>query len=245
LHFDAATEHYRARRFREAIHEFRLSIAQLPSAELWFDIARAHEQLGELGAAAEHYRLYLRDFVDAPDAEEVRKHIAELERRSVGSAAAHGATSGVLAIDAAAPGMLVLLDGARLGESPIDQVVPVAPGRHRLEASRHGYIPFRADIEVQPGSLSAAYVELRPMTRASAAQPERTWTWIAAGSSAAALIASGALGLLALDRRDEGAPDEARDLALASDLALGGGIALAVSAALLYFVEGEPAEPGR
>lgn len=241
-HFGAAMEHYRAHRYREAIREFRLSIAQLPNADLWFNVARAYERLGESGAAIEHYRLYLRDRIDAPDAAEVEARIAELERTSPAhtSARQRGELAGTLAIDAAEPGALVLLDGERLGFSPIDRMLQVAPGRHRLEASRPGYIPFRAELDVQPGALSAAYIELRPLTRVREASADRVFTWIAAAGSAGALLASGALGLWALDRRDAGQDERARDLAMASDLTLGGGITLAVAAVLLHFVEGEP-----
>jgi hypothetical protein len=240
-HFAAAMEHYAARRYREAIHEFRLSIAALPSADVWFNIGRAHERLGESALAVEHYRLYLRDRVDAPDAAEVQQRIAELERHSREGrrpdAQAAGAPTGALAIEASEPDALVLLDGDKLGRSPLQRVVRVAAGRHRLEVSRPDYIPFRAEIEVQPGSLSAAYVELRPLAGPRAAQTARLWTWIAAGLSAGALLTSGALGVAALDRRDAGEWRDARRLAVASDVALGTGFGLAIGAAVLYFVE--------
>jgi tetratricopeptide (TPR) repeat protein len=238
-HFEAAMADYRAHRYREAIHGFKASRAYLPNAELWFNIGRAHERLGEDALAIEHYRLYLRDRVDAPDASEVRARIAEIEARIAASTPAvqSGPRLGNLAIDVPAKDALVLLDGARLGMSPIDRVMQVEPGRHRIEASRPGYIPFRADVEVQPGALSAAYVELRPLTVLEPEPARRVWTWIAAGASAGALLASGTLGLFALDRRDAGEFEDARGLATASDVALGTGIVLAVSAVVLYFAE--------
>ncbi len=239
-------EHYAARRYREAIHEFRLSIAALPSADVWFNIGRAHEQLGESAQAIEHYRLYLRDRVDAPDAEEVQQRIGDLERRALHDRPVHlrarEDTPGALAIEASERGALVLLDGRSLGRSPIQRVLRVEPGRHRLEATRPDHIAFRADIEVQPGSLSAAYVQLRPLAGARQAETERLWTWIAAAASAGALLASGGLGLAALDRRDAGDLRDARRLAVASDALLGTGFGLAIGAALLYFVEGAPDE---
>ena len=81
-----------------------------------------------------------------------------------------------------------------------------------------------------------AYVQLRP--HAQRPPPAgRLWTWIAAGASACALLTSGALGLVALDRRDDGAWEDARRAAVGSDVALGAGLGLAIGAALLYFIE--------
>jgi hypothetical protein len=239
--FAAAMAHYGARRYREAIHEFQLSIAELPSADVWFNIARAHEQLGEYALAVEHYRLYLRDRVEAPDAAEVQQRIAELEQRArrawqarTGSAPA----SGALAIDGAEPDSIVLLDGQQLEAPALQGVLHVDAGRHRLEVSRRGHVPLRAEVEVQPGALSVAYVQLQPLTRVRADEPARLWTWVAAGVSAAALLASGALHVAALDRRDAGSDRSAHQLGVASDVALAAGLGLAVGAVLLYFTEG-------
>ena len=239
-------QHYAARRYREAIHEFRLSIAALPSADVWFNIGRAHEQLGESALAVEHYRLYLRDRVDAPDAAEVQQRIAELERRAdqqrPASSRARQEAAGALAVEVSERGASVLLDGRSLGRSPMQRVLRVEPGRHRLEATRPDHIAFRAEVEVQPGSLSAAYVQLRPLAGPRQTETERAWTWIVAAASAGALLASGGLGLAALDRRDAGDLRDARRLAVASDALLGTGFGLAIGAALLYFVEGAPDE---
>ena len=237
-HFEAAMEHYRARRYREAIREFEQSAQKVPNAEVWFDIGRAHEQLGELELAIENYRRYLRDRVDAPDAPELTHHIEALARRAAHAADVDApALRGALAVDASQAGALVLLDGRALGPSPIDRVLDVAPGPHRLEASRPGYIPFRARVDVQEGALSAAYIQMHPLTRYSDTSAPRLWTWIAAGAGAAALLTSGGCGLAALSARDAGRDDAAQRWALASDVALGGALTLALSAALLYFIE--------
>jgi hypothetical protein len=132
----------------------------------------------------------------------------------------------------------VLLDGRQLGVAPLDRIVEVAPGRHRLDVSRAGYVPFRAELELQPGAMSAAYVDMHPLTRVQAGSPHRVWTWVAASASAAALLTSGALGMVAIGQRDDGDLGSARHWALASDLVLGGALALAVTATVLYFSEG-------
>lgn len=238
-HFERGMEHYRGHRYREAIHEFRLSVARVPNADLWFNMARAYEQLGEAAQAVEHYRLYLRDRVDAPDAEEVQRRIAGLYARSSPAGGASGPDTGSLALTAPDRGLLVLLDGRDAGQTPIERVIALPPGRHRVEASKEGWIPFRADIEIYPGAVSTAFVDLQPRARPAARPEARPWTWITALGSAGALIAGGILSLEALDRREAGDPATADDLELASGVTLGGGLVLALSATLLYFAEGD------
>ncbi len=244
-HFEAGLQQYRARHYREAIRELELSVARLPSAEVWFDIARAHEQLGEYELAAQSYRRYLRDRVDAPDARRIAQRIEELKRRAAASRSAtrQGAgPSAALAIDADLPGTLLLLDGRPLGTAPIDRIIDVAPGRHRLDARRDGYLPFRAEVEVPPRGLSAAYVDMQPATRFRSAAHRRPWTWIAGSAGAAALLAAGAFGIAALSERADGDARSARHWAVASDVALGGALGLAVAATILYFGEARHTE---
>lgn len=242
-HFEAGLEHYRARRFREAIRELELAQAEVSSAEIWFDIGRAHEQLGEYGPAIESYRLYLRDRVDAPDAQEVHSRIdalvalAQAQKNRPRSAVN---PSSALAIDAAQPGAIVLLDGRQVGVGPLDQIVEVPPGRHRLEAIRSGFVPFRARLDIGSGAVYAAYVDMHPLSGPTDAPRSRLWTWVTASGSAAALLASGGLGLEAMHERDRGDLRAARRWASASDLVLGGAISLALLATVLYFAEAPP-----
>jgi tetratricopeptide (TPR) repeat protein len=243
VHFDAAMQHYRARRYREAIREFEQSAAQVPNAELWFDIGRAHEQLGEYGLAIENYRRYLRDRVDAPDAEELTRHIDTLAQRGQQSGARNGgaderALRGALAVDVPQSGALVLLDGKKLAVSPIDRVLDVEPGSHRIDASRSGDVPFRAQVDVQEGALSAAYVTMQPLARAhDDARRVPTGTWVAAGLSAAAFVGAGALRIAAQEHRDDRDADAMDQTLLISDAALTSALMFAAIAAFSYMLD--------
>src|SRR6201999_3929477 len=50
-----------------------------PNAEVWFNIGRSYEELGEYAQAVGALERYLRDRVDAKDASRVSLHIARLE----------------------------------------------------------------------------------------------------------------------------------------------------------------------
>lgn len=194
-HFEAAERHFVARRFREAIREFQLAQSKLPTAELHFNIARCHEELGEYRQAVEHYEKYLRDKVDAPDADDVAARITglrELERDRVGSGGRSARPR--VRVDGPRAGARVSLDGSLLGTAPLERSFPVDPGRHRLEVTHPGYLPFVADITVpaQEG-VTVADVELRAAPRAHGEGVSSLWPYAAGVAAVAALLASGVL----------------------------------------------------
>lgn len=235
VHFNAAMEHYRGRRYREAIREFELALALLPSADVHWNLARTHERLGEYARAADHYRLYLRDRVDAPDARDVSAKIEWLlEQAASADSDEDRPELGMLALDTGDPRRLVLLDGRQLESPSADRVLDVTPGRHRLEVSQSGFVPFVAEMTIDAGTLGAAHVEMAPLSRPPARASSGDWAWTLASVSAALLVGSGAFGLVALSERDDGNLDTARRWAIASDLTLGGALCSALGATLLF-----------
>jgi hypothetical protein len=246
-HFDAALVHYRAHRYREAIREFELSVSIVPNADVWFDLGRAHEQLGELSEAIDSYQRYLRDRVDATDAAALRDHIDELRQRSEREHAARvrreQPAQGSLAIDAQQAGARVALDGQELGTAPLDRVVQVEPGGHRVSARAEGYAPFDAHIDVQPGAVSAAYVRLLRLRTADQQASPRVATWTFEGASAVALASGTALALISGAERDAGRFDRSDDLGVASRVSFGAALGLAAGAMLAYVLEAKSAAP--
>ena len=80
-HFNRGFREFEKRHYREAIREFELAAKLVPSADLWYNIARAHEELSEYGPAIEAFRRYLRDRVDPPDRARVEARIKSLAER--------------------------------------------------------------------------------------------------------------------------------------------------------------------
>jgi tetratricopeptide (TPR) repeat protein len=251
--FQAGMEHFQAHRYRDAIHEFELAASLVPSADIWFNIARAWEELGEYEPAIEYYRRYLRDRVDPPDRQRVEQHIAELEERMEAERqqGQHAPTTGTLRIRANQDGATVIVDGREVGESPLSVPITTQPGEHEVMVEKEGYLPFRSQVNVQAGGDTTAYADLVEATEYRAVRGSRIFTWIAGGL---AVVSGGvAIGLAVSansqldeweqsgstpDSRDPALLQQSRDTALISDIMLGTAIGLAVVAIVLYFIEG-------
>jgi hypothetical protein len=239
-HFTEGIAHYAARRFRDAIHAFELAAELVPSADLWFNIARAHEQLDDHALAADFYRRYLRDRVDPPDREAVERRIALLDERAEAQRAAHRArpTTGTLRVEASLAGADVEIDARSVGRTPLPAPLALTPGPHSLQISRSGSLPFRAEVRVDAGVTTSAYADLLPATAYRALRGTPVWAWVVGGLGVASLGTSLGFGIAAFGHQGDGDLDAARRSALVSDVFLGGGLALALGATLLYLLEG-------
>jgi tetratricopeptide (TPR) repeat protein len=236
-HFLSGVEHYRARRYRDAIRELQVSRSLVPNAEIWFNVGRAHEQLGELQLAVDYYRSYLRDRPDAKDAAEVESRIRDLEQRmATARAAAQGqgaSREGTIVLEVTPKAARVRLDGVFLEGDTDGRVLQVAPGRRTLDAVLPGYAPHHARLDVEPGGLRAAYLELSPREGRADRSRSRPLVWIAAGLSGGALLSTGVLALAAASERDAGDAPTARGLQRASQVTLVAALGLAVTAAVI------------
>lgn len=246
-HFLLGMQFFEVRAYRDAIREFEVATSIAPSADVWFNIGRAREELGEDEQANAAFERYLRDRVDAPDADAVRARIKMIQQRiATGQRGSAEPTSGTGSLrihlaSAAAPGALVTLDGKTLREPLRLQPVILPAGLHRLEVTRTGFVPFRAEVSIEPGMLTAAHPRLDPLTAApNATSRARSWTWVMLGVAGASALATGILGGIAAQRLADDDVAEARSWARRSDVALAGTAVCALAAAVLYFVEAPP-----
>jgi hypothetical protein len=269
-------QHYEQAEYAAALAKFEQAYALFPSPNLLFNIGQASRELGRPLDAIDAFERFLAEVAEAPLEmfDEAKRSVAELSTQI-----------GKLLIECPLPGAVIAVDGKKVGEAPIKDLVRVAPGRHQVTATHPSVLPAIEDVTVAVGTVQT--VVLRPPALAKvappAAEPEvapgvdvrtgpspeapvagqgwwlgRKWTWVAAGS--ALVLAGGAAvaGLAmqskfdALDRKCgssaganyTGCSDSdisALDLRKnAANVLWGLSAAAAVTAGVLFFVEGRP-----
>lgn len=154
--FNEGLDAVRANDFQKALELFRQSRHLNPTVPIvTFNIALCHRRLGDAPQAVrELFRFLEEGGADLPQAGRARELVGELS-----------SSVGAVRIRIADRGANVLMDGEAVGLSPIDQVVYVAPGTHRVEVRWAG-IP---DPDYRQADVPAG---LDPPVEVTCARPE-------------------------------------------------------------------------
>ena len=246
-HFALGTQLFDAGSFRDALREFELVSTLTPTADIWFNIGRAHEELAEYDRAIQAFERYLRDSVEAKDSAAVHARVEQL-RRLAREARAPDTTSGgtgSLRIHMRSKTALVLVDGQRIEAAALDRPLLLAAGLHRLDISQDDYIPLHARVNVQGGLLTAAHADLTPLTRTRMRPIGRGFTWAMLGLAGLGALGSAAFASAAMVQQSSGRVQQAQDWAALTDVALVGTAVCALAATLLYHLEGRTARTER
>lgn len=201
---------------------------------LLFNIGQAHERLYRYDRALEYYRRYLDEGGDdAEDRAGVEARMQTLE-----------ALLGSARVETNVEGAEIWVDEHRLGAAPA--TVRLTGGPHVMELRAEGYSPGRREIQIAAGQTLDVRVDLSEQLQGIAP----TWFVLVTTAAAAALVAGIVLGSVTLAEREaidallddpmrrfEVVPEDVQPrllaLALATDLMLGVGLGLAVTAAIL------------
>lgn len=139
-HFRRGNELYKQRRWAEAEAAYEEAFRRTRAHDIAANLGYAELRQGKHREAAEHLSFAVRSWAPTGSAE--KKRYAEerlsLAKREVGA----------LRIQVSAGGAEVLVDGARVGVSPLDAEVFVEAGAHAVEARRAGYRAARESVRV-------------------------------------------------------------------------------------------------
>ncbi len=114
---------------------------------------------------------------------------------------------GMVRFEVSQPGVQVMADGELVGAAPLsDPVVPLSVGRHAIEASGSGLVPFSEMIDVRYGEERTIAISLPANTVFVGGETPyyaRWWTWAIAGAGATGLGLGGYFNVLHQDTVDE------------------------------------------
>lgn len=235
-HFLLGLDYFRARDFRKALAEFEGAAKLSPTADLWFNIGRAHEELAEYAEAGNAFGRYLRDRVDAPDAPAVKARIAKLNTmlRAARTRQAQERDLGSLRIRGGSQSSLVFLDGQPLQEGSLTEPLLLPVGRHRFDVTQPGHIPLHAVVDIQPGLLTTAHAQLQPSHVARTQPAEHGLDYALFGVAGAALLVSAGFATLSAIDRHDGSLEDAHAWAVRADVSLVGAALCALTAGIVY-----------
>lgn len=138
--------------FGAAIWDFREADAIRITPEVAFNLAKAHQRIGDEAMAAYYYRLYLRRAPNASDALEVASTLGDILSR----AEADG--RGLLEVEASVPGEATV-DGMHWPQLPVAVFLP--PGDYDVEA-RFGMHGESRKVSVMTGRTFTLSLEPMP-----------------------------------------------------------------------------------
>ena len=197
------TQSYRQGTFADALEKFDQAYAAFPSPKLLFNIGQANRELGRSVEAVDAFEKFLSLSEDAsPDLKaEAKRSVDELAPKI-----------GKLLIDCTVAGADITVDGKKVGQSPLADLIRVSPGSHQVTATHPATIPVVQTVVVAPGTVQTLSIRLQSLAevevvvpvpnappspaldlQATRKPPEsaedngwwlgRKWTWVAAGSA--------------------------------------------------------------
>jgi hypothetical protein len=249
-HLLRGLEHFRARRFIEAIHEFQLANSAAPSADLWYNIANAYEQANQPENAVEYYRRYLRDKVDPPDRADVERRITELQRLADQQRRQQQRESGEASVQfeislpprpagTAMPSLFI--DNRPVGQLPLPASLTLPPGPHEVRLEGPGIQEWHGTIRARPGDPTIARITALRPTQYRTRAGSHLLSYIVGGLGVVSFGIGGYYGITAasmpaLDMTG-GLNGARHDSAVTADVFFGIGAGLLMSAVIAWFIE--------
>jgi tetratricopeptide (TPR) repeat protein len=152
LLFRRGVEAYRARRYEDALQYLLASNRLAPNDVVVFDLARTHEELGQLPQAWRYYTWSLA----LSTSPELRQEAEQALRRITPKVAR-------VSIQTDPAGAAIYLDGRDLGRRGYTPLVLALPqGQHHLVLEREGHAPVELDTNAVVGQLTEVQVHLTP-----------------------------------------------------------------------------------
>lgn len=151
-HFQRGVELYDEADFRTALIEFKRAHETLPEFRVLYNIAQCEYQLADYVGALDHFREYLEAGgakITTQRRSDVERDIRRLEQRVA-----------VVRLTVTPEEVELLLDGERVGASPLTAPIRVSAGQHVLVARKAGYREAKRTLALAGGDAPVVAIEL-------------------------------------------------------------------------------------
>ncbi len=186
-------EHFKARQFEAAAKSFERAWSLSPEPRFLLNLGVTWSEADghcEQGFAA--FERFFRACTDCPLAQEgERRHSALVVK-----------CSWAVVVTSDPAGAQVEIDGQPVGRTPVEQSLRAGP--HTVVARLDGHETVERQVEMRPNMGQTLMLSLPPIIEeapppifvAPAAPPDRTWFWVATGTSVAGAVMGGTFGVL-------------------------------------------------
>ncbi|MCA9671781.1 MAG: PEGA domain-containing protein [Myxococcales bacterium] len=148
-HYRAGTSYYAQGRYKDALREFEESYRLSKKPELHYNIGQTYERMGRIDDAIARYKRYIKESGDKNAT--LLEKIKNLERRL--------AATGI-SLSCKVDGAEVIVDGKKIGVTPLKKPIALHAGSHNVEVKKAGYRSFSAFVSVTVGSVIAVTAAL-------------------------------------------------------------------------------------
>jgi hypothetical protein len=207
VHYDRGRELHRAEDYRAALSEFEAAYSEINDPRLLWNMAACERRLQHFARVLKLLQQYLTlggsTLTNAEKLEAAQGIAAARDR------------VGMVTIDSEPTGAEVVVDGERMGLTPLGQAVPIDPGTHKVLFRSKGFSAVervetihageqvRWQATLQPAARAEGETRERPMARpavraASGGQRDRGGMPAGTGSSSARWVMGGAGAVVAI-----------------------------------------------
>jgi PEGA domain/Tetratricopeptide repeat len=151
--FNQGTALYKSSKYELALAKFEETYALKPHPSVTYNIGRCHEKMGHVAPALRHYRQFLREAPNAPEAAAVALSMSNMETQL----RARGVQQ--FEVTAQPANARIEIDGKSLGNSSASIELPA--GSHQIVVSAPGFESVVKTVAISLARSSELSVELR------------------------------------------------------------------------------------
>ncbi|NVB77830.1 MAG: PEGA domain-containing protein [Kofleriaceae bacterium] len=221
-----------------------------------YELALAEDKAGSTVDALAHLKVVAAAQGQKPDL--MKKAQAKLDELSM--------KVGIVTLSIEPAGTQISIDGNAVGEAPLATPLTLMPGTHTVSMTAVGYQPKDVELKVEAGSESERKIALEAVPivtkppvlepepeKPKAEAPSMMPVYIGGGATAAFAIGAAVTGILAVGKHntftspDSTSPErkdaqvQGKNLALVSDICLGGAVVAGAFTAYWYLFKWKPA----